>query len=265
MIGRLLLLVSLFCTPSARGAFETTRAIVTAAPTYDPLSPSLLFWYVNPATLVQAESHVCIAHGRPFGLRELDLAAAGWVYRRSRLAFALGLTSLGSSALYRESDLSVSATYSAGSAVSTGLTAHWLDLRFGTRFAAQRFGALDAGLWVALPGGSGIGISIADLGAAHVGGRQALSPRYRMCGYYRYSPRLALRAGVEHAATWTLALGESLRIARTLCLSAEVVSDPLRLVARARFALDPLYIELTFRDHPDLGGDHLLVVGWDPQ
>ena len=75
-------------------------------------------------------------------------------------------------------------------------------------------------------------------------------------------PSVGWRAGLERAAAWMLALGETARIAHTLHLGAEVVSDPLRLVARARFSLDPMYIEFTFRDHPDLGGDHLLVVGW---
>jgi hypothetical protein len=263
MLGRLLLLLSLWCAPVAWGAFETTRAMVSAAPTIDPLSPSVLFWHVNPAALVQTRSLVCVAHGRPFGLKELDLNAVGFVHRRSRLTLAMGVVSLGSSALYRESDLSASATYGSGRTVSAGVTLHLLDLRFGQRFSGQRFGALDAGLWLAVPGGSGVGASVADWGAPNIGGRAAVQPRYRVCAYYRYSPRLALRAGLERASAWTLALGETVRIAHTLHLGAEVVSDPLRLVARARFSLDPIYVEFTFRDHPDLGGDHLLVVGWN--
>lgn len=253
-------LIVLFLCTCGQTAFETTRALTPRTPAFDPMSPAALFWLSNPATLSFATPTVTAAYARPFGLAELESGIAGVNLQRHSLAIAVGLTTLGRSNFYRESDLNLAAARRFGPSLSVGATLHYLDLRFGPRFSPWQFVAADLGLWYESPRGTGIGLSRSDQIILQPASRSAIEPVTRFSLSYRYSPPLGLRLGAEYRDRWVFAAGETLLIAERLHLHADLLTAPLRIVVGARLRTPAGFFDLTHRNHPDLGGD--LIVEW---
>jgi hypothetical protein len=249
------------CAQSAGAALVSSRAVSPRSPAFDPLAPAFLHWFANPATIMLRPSAMTLGHARPYNLTELQTNLVGMVGHYSHIGVALGLTTLGSDT-YRESDGALTLGVRLGRAMSVAATAHMVELRFGDRFSAQQFPLGDVGVWLQLPDGSGLGLAASDLGAPELGGRPALESRYRAALVYRHSPGLALRAGAEFRGHWELALGETLLIGRALHLHAELQSEPLRLTVGARLAVGHLWVDFIYRDHPELGGDQAVGIGW---
>jgi hypothetical protein len=93
-------------------------------------------------------------------------------------------------------------------------------------------------------------------------GRTAMPARYRWAITYRYSPRLVIRTGAEYRGEWEFALGETLLIHRFLHVRAELLLPHFRLLTGVRLSLGDFFVDLFHRDHPDLGGDQIVAVGW---
>jgi hypothetical protein len=196
-------------------------------------------------------------------LSELEAGYAGAVLHVAPISLGLALTSLGRSGLYRESDLSASVSYRWRRPVSLAVSVHYLDLRFGSRFAPIRSAAVDFGVWYERQDAIGIGICAGDLFAARPDSREMLEPMWRASMSYRYSPPLGLRAGVEYSDRWAFTFGETMLVADHLHLHADLCTAPLRLLLGARVTAERLSFDYTYRDHPDLGGDHIVSLASD--
>jgi hypothetical protein len=261
MRGLVAVVCVMLCAQSVGAALVSSRAVSPRSPAFDPLAPTFLYWHANPATIMLRPSTLALGHARPYNLSELQANLAGTVVHVSAFGVALGLTTLGSDT-YRESDATATLGLRLGRALSVAATAHQVELRFGDRFAAQRFPLADVGVWLQTPDGSGLGLSACDLGAPEIGDRPALDARYRAALVYRHSPGLALRAGAEFRGHWGFAFGETLLIGRALHLHAELQSRPLRLTVGTRLTLGHLWVDFIYRDHPELGGDQAWGIGW---
>lgn len=242
-------------------AFELSRSIVPAVPTFDPLAPRALTWLSNPATLTLSGRLAGAGFARPFGLAALDMLYGEVIVPRSRSVFALGLTTLGQSELYRESDLSLGVAMRLSGSFSLGLTAHYLALNFGRGFAPLTTAAFGTGIWYQRPTGLAFGLSIADVAVPLDDARELLQPAIRAALGYRHSPSLALRAGAEHRDRWVFALGETVLVADQVHLKADLLTDPIRLSVGMRLHVGGYFIDFTYRDHPDLGGDQMIGLG----
>jgi len=262
-VTRWLFLVCLLAldAPPVQSAFELSRSIVPAVPTFDPLAPRALTWLSNPATLMLAGRWAGAGFARPFGLAELDLMYGEFTMARRRTAFALGFTTLGNSELYREMDLALGSAIRLSGSISAGLTAHYMALQFGRNFAPVGTTALSAGLWYQRPAGLAFGMSVADAAHAPAGARRLIRPALQAAVAYRHSPAVALRAGVEHRDRWVVALGETVLLADPVHLNADLLTDPLRLSVGLRLNAGGYLIDFVYRDHPDLGGDQLIGIG----
>jgi len=90
---------------------------------------------------------------------------------------------------------------------------------------------------------------------------ELIRPAVRAALGFRPSPALALRAGAEFRDRWVFALGETVLVAEQLHLSADLLTDPLRLSVGMRLHVGGYFIDVIHRDHPELGGDQLFGIG----
>lgn len=246
----------------AQAAFEVSRSGVPGVPTYDPLAPRALFWLANPATLASSHGFAETGFTRPFGLAELDLLYGEVIVPRAHSVYALALTTMGQSELYRESDLALGVALRFSAGLSAGVAAHYLALSFGRDFTPLTTAAFGGGIWYSGPSRVSIGLSIADLALRPPGARPLIQPAVQAALAYRHSPTLALRAGAEHRDRWVFAIGETVLVADQVHLRADLLTDPVRLSVGMRLHLGGYFIDLTFRDHPDLGNDQMIALGW---
>jgi len=260
MMVRALVALALLVTP-VRAAFETSRSVAPSSAAYDPLAPCALFWLANPATLSLARNGFTSAYARPFHLRDLETGIATANSSRRNLSLAVGVVTLGHPSLYSETDFALASSLRIHRALSAGATLHYLDLRFGNRFSPWRAAAVDFGTWYEFSRGIGTGISVGDLMLIRPSRRTILDPVFRAALSYRYSPPLGLRAAVEYRTRWVVTLGETLLVTDNLHLHADLLTAPLRVRAGIRLRLGRLYLDYTHRDHPDLGGDDLFLLG----
>jgi hypothetical protein len=258
---RFFVFLFLVVSGTAEGAFEASRSITPSVATYDPLAPRGLFWLANPATLSLSRRRAMAGYARPFRLEALEAAYAGVILHRAPLSIGIALSSLGQASLYRESDLSASLSYRPARPLSLAASVHYLDLRFGERFSPIRSAAFHLGVWFERKDAVGFGVSAGDLFAVKVNEHEVLMPVWRAALSYRYSPPLGLRAGAEYRDRWVFTLGETLLVSDHLHLHADLCTAPVRLLLGGQLTFQRLFFDYTYRDHPDLGGDHTVSLG----
>jgi hypothetical protein len=254
------MLVLLLAPARLGAAFEASRSIAPAVPSVDLLAPRTLAWLANPAVLGRYGRQAGAGFARPYGLPELDMLYLDLVVPRRRTAFALGLSSLGQFEYYRESDLSVAFAARFSRALSLGAAAHLLALEFGRNFGKPVRAAVDFGFWHELSGRLAWGLSAADLGARRLEQSELVRPVVRAAAAWRHSPGLGLRAGVEHRDRWVFALGETVLLGEEAHLRADLLTAPVRLSVGIRLRVAAWLFDLTYRDHPELGGDPILEI-----
>jgi len=250
-----------FMQPAAYAAMEASRSLTSGTMTIDPMTPTLLFWHGHPATIVVRAPGIVFSQARPYHLNAMESQSAGLVFHRASLAFAIAVTSLGQANTYRESDVSVTLGRRVRPWLCMAASIHMIQLQFGSTYRTQRFALADVGL-VGTSGRLEFGASMTDMGAPSVNGRLTMPRRYRAAVSYRYSPRLVLRTGAEYRGHWEIGIGETLLIQHSFHLRAELHSPPLRLLAGIRLTLGEFYVDMVYRDHPDLGSDQILALGW---
>jgi hypothetical protein len=247
--------------PSAFAAMEVTRSLTAGSSTLDPMAPTLLYWHAHPSSIVTQPPIMMFSHAQPYHLDELASQSAGIVFHQNPMAFAVAMTTLGQAHTYRESDISITLGRRVRPWLSAGAGIHWVQLQFGPRFSSTQFILGDMGL-IARLNNLQIGVSLTDVGSPAVGGRITSPSRYRAALSYRYSPRLVLRTGTEFYGRWQYSIGETLLIHRNLHVRVDLITPPARVQAGVRLTIGKLQVDFIIRDHPDLGGDQLLVLGW---
>lgn len=247
--------------PAAMAAMEASRSLTSGTMTIDPMTPTLLFWHGHPATIVVRPPEIVFSQARAYHLDAMESQSAGLVFHRSSLAIAIAVTSLGRASIYRESDVSLTLGRRVRPWLCIAASIHMIQLQFGSTYRTQRFALADVGL-VGTSGRLEFGASMTDMGAPSVNGRITMPRRYRAAVSYRYSPRLVLRTGAEYRGHWEIGIGETLLIQHSLHLRAELHAPPLRLLAGFRLTLGDFFVDLIHRDHPELGSDQILAIGW---
>jgi hypothetical protein len=225
------------------------------------LRPAWQFWRSNPARLVDVPGRLLAAAAQPYGLSALGLYTAGISLRMGSVGFGAGITSMGTSVLYRESVVSLAGAWS---------PVPWLALGVGSRFARIDFGGAynplplsswDVGMRIRLSRQWSIDVSRTDMGVGVLNGRSIVSPQMHVAISCQYSDDLSLRAGTAGVhENWTV--GESLRVSPAWVISADLVTSPLRLRVGSLLSLGALAVDLVYRDDPQLGGDVSAGLAW---
>jgi len=228
---------------------------------FDPLRPAWQFWRRNPARLLDVPSRILSAAAQPFGLPDLSLYTVGVSLRMGSLGLATGVTSMGTSTLYRESDITFAGAWS---------PLQWLAFGVGTRLARLDFGGAykplpltswDVGIRIRISSQWSMDVSKTDLGSATIYGRSMVEPQTHMSLSWQYSNDLTLRAGgTDATGHWTA--GQSLRVSPAWVISADLVTSPLRLRVGSLLSMGALTLDLVYRDDPQLGGDVAAGLAW---
>jgi hypothetical protein len=255
------LVVLLLVPAHAQGAFEASRTVAPGAASVDLLTPRMLAWLANPATLAWHGRRVGAGFARPYGVPELDMAYVDVVLPGRRRVLAFGVSSLGQFDFYRETDLSAGVAVRLRRTLSLGAVLHLLALEFGRDFGKPVHAALDLGVWHDASARLAWGLSAADLGARTLGASELVRPVVRAALAWRHSPGLGLRAGAEHRDRWVFALGETVLLADQAHLRADLATAPVRLSVGLRLRLSEWQLDFIYRDHAELGGDPVIELG----
>jgi hypothetical protein len=246
---------------SALAAFEVSRSVLSESVGFDPLRPAWQFWRSNPARLLDTPSRILTAVAQPYGLSNLSLYTVAVSLRMGPVGLGAGVTSMGTSALYQESDITVAGAWSPTPWLAIGVGTRLARIDFGGAYNPLSFTSWDAGMRIRISRQWSVDLSRTDLGSPAIYGRAIVEAQTHVALGWQYSNDLTLRAGSTGTmGQWTA--GESLRVSPAWVISADLVTSPLRLRVGSLISIGALAVDLVYRDDPQLGGDVAAGLAW---